>query len=183
MAHFEQQEFVRQVKAQFPQYFDNVYVLDIGSQDINGNNRVYFTNSKYTGIDVMPGKNVDVVSSGATFVSEHPYDIVISTECLEHDADWRKTLTNICENLLADGGLFVFTCASEGRPEHGTRRTTPKDSPATTDYYKNLTEQDIRSAIDIDTVFSKHYFFQRTEWPQDLYFYGIKHGKSNREDN
>ena len=177
MAHYEQQEFVRQVKFFHPRYFDNVKVLDIGSQDINGNNRVYFSNSNYIGIDVMPGRNVDVVSSGAAFKSEYRFDTVMSTECFEHDESWAETLQNVCNNLLADGGMLVFTCASEGRPEHGTRRTTPKDSPATTDYYMNLTEKHIRSAIDVDAIFKQYGFIQRTEWPQDLYFYGIKkHG-------
>ena len=48
--------------------------------------------------------------------------------------------------MLKPGGLFTFTCASTGRPEHGTRRTSSSVSYGTVaniedmqDYYKNLT--------------------------------------------
>ena len=50
-------------------------------------------------------------------------------------------------------GLFTFTCASTGRPEHGTRRSGPQDAPLLMeqgdwgDYYKNLTEEDIRETL------------------------------------
>ena len=66
-----------------------------------------------------------------------------------------------------------MTCATEGRAEHGTTRTIPKDSPFTTDYYLNLTEEDFRQAIDIEKTFST-FAFHTNENPNDLYFWGIK---------
>ena len=40
-------------------------VLDIGSLDVNGNNRCHFIEPReYVGVDVGPGANVDVVSLG-----------------------------------------------------------------------------------------------------------------------
>ena len=63
--------------------------------------------------------------------------------------------------LLKSGGLMVFTCASTGRHEHGTLRTTPDNAPFLGDisekwanYYKNLTEDDIRSVIDVNDIFN-----------------------------
>ncbi len=174
MAHTEQQQFVKQVKFFYPQFFKDKNVLDVGSLDINGNNSVYFDGGKYLGIDITPGPNVDKVIPVKDFKTKSKFDVVISTECFEHDKDYKESIKNICENILAKGGLFVFTAAAPGRPEHGTTRTSPKDSPATTDYYKNLSEADIRDAIDIESTFETFGFQVRSTWPQDIYFFGIK---------
>ena len=174
MAHREQREWCELVKYAHPEYFIGTNVLDIGSLDINGNNRYLFEQCDYTGIDIGEGLNVDVVCSGHLFKSDDLFDVVISTECFEHDEYWQQTLKNVINNLLKEGGLFLFSCAAPGRPEHGTKKTSPKDSPFTTDYYRNLSEEDIRSVLDCDNIFSNYKFKTRTEFPQDLYFYGIK---------
>ena len=93
-------------------------------------------------------------------------------------SNWDLTIKNAI-SLLKPDGLFLFTCATVGRPEHGTKRTSPYASPFTSqlenDYYKNLTEEDVRSKIDIDSNFSKYQFLSNTSsFPQDLYFWGIK---------
>jgi SAM-dependent methyltransferase len=174
MAHREQREWCELVKYAHDEYFVGTNVLDIGSLDINGNNRYLFEQCNYTGIDIGEGKNVDVVCSGHLFKSDDLFDVVISTECFEHDEHWEQTLKNVINNLLKDGGLFLFSCAAPGRPEHGTKRTSPKDSPFTNDYYRNLSEADIRSVLDCDAIFSNYKFKTRIDFPQDLYFYGIK---------
>jgi SAM-dependent methyltransferase len=174
MAHREQREWCELVKYAHDEYFVGTSVLDIGSLDINGNNRYLFEQCNYTGIDIGEGKNVDVVCSGHLFKSDDLFDVVISTECFEHDEHWQQTLKNVINNLLKDGGLFLFSCAAPGRPEHGTKRTSPKDSPFTNDYYRNLSESDIRSVLDCDAIFSNYKFKTRIDFPQDLYFYGIK---------
>ena len=174
MAHREQREWCELVKYAHDEFFVGTSVLDIGSLDINGNNRYLFEQCNYTGIDIGEGKNVDVVCSGHLFKSDDLFDVVISTECFEHDEHWQQTLKNVINNLLKDGGLFLFSCAAPGRPEHGTKRTSPKDSPFTNDYYRNLSEADIRSVLDCDAIFSNYKFKTRIDFPQDLYFYGIK---------
>jgi len=189
MAHQEQINFCKSVKEFMPDFFKGVSVLDIGSLDINGNNRYLFENYDYTGIDIGEGKNVDIVCKGHEFKPNngHQFDVVISTECFEHDKFYEETILNACR-LLKSGGLLMFSCATIGRPEHGTTRTSPKDSPFTTDYYKNLSEQDIRDiwkdvslwdadvkkTSGIDSEFSEYNFQTRLEFPQDLYFWGIK---------
>jgi hypothetical protein len=52
MAHQEQKDFCLSVKEFMPDFFKGVSVLDIGSLDINGNNRYLFENYDYTGIDI-----------------------------------------------------------------------------------------------------------------------------------
>jgi len=179
MAHQEQIDFCTSVKTLYPEHFKGVKVLDIGSLDINGNNRYLFEDCEYTGIDIGPGPNVDQVVSGHLFKSDTQFDVIISTECFEHDKHYAQTLRN-AYNLLKQGGLLMFSCAAPGRPEHGTTRTSPKDSPFTTDYYKNLSEMDIIAAFtfmggnSMEDLFIERNYQTRTEFPQDLYFYGIK---------
>lgn len=176
MAHPEQQHFMISVKQRFPEKFTGCRVLDIGSLDINGNNRYLFNNYKYVGVDIGSGRNVDVVCRGHEYKDNELFDVVISSECFEHDEFWNLTIQNGID-LLKPEGLFLFSCATTGRPEHGTRRTTPQDSPFTSnlenDYYMNLTEKDVVEKINM-SQFSQYEFIARETWPQDLYFWGIK---------
>jgi hypothetical protein len=52
MAHFEQQRFCKIIVEKFPEYFKGKTVLDIGSVDINGNNRYMLNSCEYIGLDV-----------------------------------------------------------------------------------------------------------------------------------
>lgn len=175
MSHPSQQQFFQSVKDCFPAMFAGVRVLDVGSLDINGSLRSMFTNSTYVGIDLGPGKNVDIVSKGHEFKSDTPFDTIVSANCLEHDMFYRDTLRNMV-SLLRSGGLMVLGCASTGFREHGTRRTTPHDAPLLegewADYYKNLNEAHVREAIDIDGLFSNYCF--RAGDDCCLYFWGVK---------
>ena len=183
MAHERQQEFCKRVKGIFPEYFKGVNVCDIGSLDINGNNHYLFEDYSYIGVDVGRGKNVNIVSKGHEYtpIDGKKYDIVISTECFEHDIHWSKTIENISMNLVKSDGMFLFTCATTGRPEHGTLRSQPTDSPLTSnigdswsEYYMNLTEQDIVGSIDLPKYYKVWRFSVDLE-SHDLYFWGIKH--------
>lgn len=177
MAHRAQQRFFEQVRSRFPSRFVGASALDCGSLDINGNNRWLFAGGKYTGLDIAPGRNVDVVSKTHEYdAPDGSFDVVISGEALEHDMFYEKSLQAMLR-LVRDGGLMLFTCATTGRAEHGTRRTDKRSSPLTTavdgwsDYYKNLTEADVRAAIDIEASFSE---FEFRVQGADLYFWGVK---------
>jgi SAM-dependent methyltransferase len=182
MAHIQQAFFCESVKQRFPQYFKNRFVLDIGSLDINGNNQFLFDSCLYLGIDLAQGRNVDLISKGHELaLPDASVDIIVSTECFEHDQFYERTLQNIVR-MVKPGGLFLFTCATTGRLEHGTRRTTPQDAPfiqdvpSWSDYYKNLEEEDIRKALDLEQLFST-FEFSKNDESKDLYFWGIKKGE------
>lgn len=182
MAHERQQDFCKKVKSVFPEYFSGVNVCDIGSLDINGNNHYLFEDYSYIGLDVGRGKNVNVVCKGHEFkpINGQKFDIVISTECFEHDMYWSKTMENVPMYLLKSNGMFLFTCATTGRPEHGTTKSKPHDSPLTSilgdwsDYYMNLTQQDVEKALDLRKYF-KIWRFGTDMESFDLYFWGITH--------
>lgn len=80
--------------------------------------------------------------------------------------------------LCKSNGLVIFTCASLGRPEHGTQRTSPYESLTSKidgieNYYKNLTELDFVNNFDLRSIF-KYYEFHVNNESFDLYFAGIK---------
>jgi SAM-dependent methyltransferase len=169
--HPAQQEFTAKLKALFPDKFKNVSVLDVGSLDINGNNRYLFEDFEYTGIDIGPGPNVDVVCSGHEFNPGKQYDVVISTECMEHNKNWWFTVYNMV-SLLKPGGLLIMTMAGQYRPEHGTKNTSPVASPYTHDYYRNIRIADLSKAL----AWEYFFFPIAIEYggAHDLYVYGIK---------
>lgn len=178
MAHESQIQFLTNVRKNLGNFFNKTKVLEIGSADINGSARVLFTSCDYTGVDLIEGKGVDRVCFGhMIYDPDESYDVVLSTECFEHDRFYKKTFKNMIR-LCKKGGLIIFTCASTGRPEHGTKRSSPNDSLSCfvegfEDYYKNLEEKDFRDFVNFDEVFL-HYWFGGNQEPSDLYFCGIK---------
>lgn len=176
MAHQEQRDFVDRLRKKYSKYFEYKKVLDIGSLDINGTIRDFFGSCDYTGLDVDVGKGVDIVCEGQKYdAPDNSYDVVCSCECFEHNPYWAETFKNMIR-LCKDNGLVFFSCATDGRPEHGTTKTSPQDSPLTVglgwDYYRNLIEDDFREKINFDSYFS-YYEFEVNEQSHDLYFWGI----------
>lgn len=170
MSHGEQRNYISYLKARFPEYFRAVTVLEVGSLDINGTVRDFFDMCEYIGVDVGEGPGVDVVAYGQSLkYPDKSFDVAISCECFEHNPAWKETFVNMHR---MSSGMVIFTCATEGRPEHGTRRSDPGSSPLTTDwdYYRNLTEADFRE-LPLDDMFARYEFdVHRTS--HDLYFWG-----------
>ena len=98
----------------------------------------------------------------------------ISCECLEHNPHYSATLINMLEHLSASG-LFIVTCATDGRAEHGTSRTDASISPGTSslgwDYYLNLTASDLKPIIENSNLFDFRFFENPVS--HDLYLIGI----------
>jgi SAM-dependent methyltransferase len=180
--HDSARRFTLFVKNILPNFFENKTILDVGAGDINGNNRFLFVDCEYNGNDVINAPNVTIVSKTKDLIfSDNYFDTIISTECFEHDPEYRESLAKIYQ-MLKPGGLFTFTCASTGRNEHGTRRTTPQDSygtlgglPEMSDYYGNLVKEDIDSVLKLNKSFSSWNTYYSYE-NKDLYFIGIKNG-------
>ena len=196
MAHKQQWDFCKKVKSKLPNYFNNIKVLDVGAFDVNGNESFLFTECDFIGLDIGPGNGVDVVCPAQDYdAPDESFDTIISCECWEHNPFYKESIQN-CIRMLKPNGLFLFTCATTGRPVHGTKtqdvidkanhvtlqgntftewKTMPNVSRDNWDneYYKNVTETDIRDCIDVDSIF-KYYEFEVETNHCDLYFYGIK---------
>jgi SAM-dependent methyltransferase len=180
MAHREQKIFIGMVKELYPDYFLGKKVVDFGSLDINGNNRIFFDMCDYTGVDIGKGSNVDVISKAHEYKPNKKFDVVITTEMLEHDMYWEKSLANMLY-LLKPNGLLLITCATTGRPEHGTARSEcASDSPFTSqiegwsNYYRNLTIEDVNTVLKPEQNFETYFENETSRPPNDYQFYGIK---------
>lgn len=177
MAHAQQRAFIERVVHSHPRHFESSTVVEIGSLNINGTVRDYFVDPvQYVGVDLAEGACVDMVCDGQDVdLPSDSCDVAISTECFEHNPNWRETFLNMVR-MTRPGGLVIFTCATTGRAEHGTARTTPHDSPFTVaqgwTYYRNLTADDF---LDLGlTDLFRQYEFDVNAASHDLYFYGIK---------
>jgi hypothetical protein len=173
LAHYEQRIFIEFIKSRFPKYFHGVSVIEVGSLNINGTVRDYFSDCTYLGVDVGPGLGVDLIAEGQNLnFPDKTFDVAVSVECFEHNPFWLETFVNM-HRMTKD--FVLFTCASTGRPEHGTTRSDPESSPLTTEwnYYKNLDEVDFTSKLKFEEMFSKWEFFYNTN-SHDLYFWGLK---------
>jgi SAM-dependent methyltransferase len=173
--HAEGRHCLATVRDTFPEFFSGVSVFEIGSADINGSVRSYFQSSDYVGVDLTPGPGVDVVGQGEDVRLNREFDIAVSTECLEHNPKYFETFENMVRHVRP-GGLVLFTCATTGRPEHGTERSDPGDSPGTMvkgwNYYKNIESEDL-NGFPFDSVFESHRFYVN-RISSDLYFVGLK---------
>jgi SAM-dependent methyltransferase len=97
---------------------DPVDVLEIGSCDVNGSVRPLFpAATRYHGLDIVAGPGVDEVADAADWHAPGAFDVVVSTEVLEHAPRWRDVVRNAWE-ALRPGGVLVLTCATEPRPAH-----------------------------------------------------------------
>lgn len=171
--HPSAEQFIERVKLLYPASFIAKDVLDVGSLDINGNNRHHFYAFKsYTGIDVGEGPNVDLVIKGDSLPFEdRTFDAVISTECMEHNRHYEELIPHMVR-VLKPGGIMVMTMAGFGRPEHGTAKTDPAASPHTHDYYMNLMIGNLAVVLPWEKFFFPFSFEYAGAY--DLYFYGIK---------
>jgi SAM-dependent methyltransferase len=119
-------------------------VYEIGSRDINGSIRQAFPEAEvYLGVDLLHGPGVDVVADGATYTPPFTPDCVVCCEVLEHSPH-PGAIVRQAWRVLAQGGLFVVTCATDPRPAHsGIHGMRPMPG----EYYRNLSERDLRAMV------------------------------------
>jgi SAM-dependent methyltransferase len=108
-----------------PKQFKDKRILEVGSRYVNGSVRPLIEKfcfpREYIGVDIESGKYVDIVLPAERVVSyfgEGAFDIVISTELLEHVKDWRVVINNMKDVLKPNGIIFIST-RSYGFPYHG----------------------------------------------------------------
>ena len=104
--------------------FEGKRVLEIGSRYVNGSVRPLIERfckpREYIGIDIEPGRYVDIVLPAeevVNFFGPEAFDVVVSTETLEHVFDWRIVIDNM-KKVLKYGGFLYITTRSYGFPYH-----------------------------------------------------------------
>jgi hypothetical protein len=98
-------------------------LLEVGSYNVNGTPRSVFDGmapKQYLGVDTQSGPCVDRVVAVNDLVKEFGqdrFDVVVSTEMLEHVRDWRRAVAQM-KAVTRPGGLLVITTRSPGFPYH-----------------------------------------------------------------
>lgn len=93
-------------------------VLEVGAYDVNGSLKQLFPQA--IGVDIRPGRGVDVVCNAKDLVKEfgaESFDTVISAETFEHIEDWRGATRGMWD-VLKPGGWLVVSMASLKKGYH-----------------------------------------------------------------
>jgi len=113
--------FIEEIRAD---EFKDKLVLEIGSKYANGSVRPlierFIFPRNYLGVDIEPGKYVDIVLNSENLLDHFrpdSFDVVISTELLEHVSNWQLVVNNM-KTLLKPAGYMYITTRSWGFPFH-----------------------------------------------------------------
>jgi SAM-dependent methyltransferase len=93
-------------------------VLEVGSYDENGTVRPLFGGCEFVGVDMREGPGVDRVASSHDLpFDDGQFDVVVSTEMLEHDPYPWVSMAEM-GRVLVPGGLLVVTARGNGFKLH-----------------------------------------------------------------
>ena len=115
-------------------------IVELGSHDVNGSPRELFTPClEYVGVDLWPGKGVDVVADARVYDGEGRFDIAITTEALEHDPEpW--VLLQSAHRALRQGGVLIVTAAAPPRKQHSCAGV---ENQLNGEHYANIDPSDL----------------------------------------
>ncbi len=130
-------------------------VCELGSFDVNGSCRELYQGWEYVGIDIRPGKGVNVVAdiSEPDLRTKHElgfFDVVVCTEVLEHCKGWQQVIANAAD-LLCPGGKFIVAAAALGRKPHNC--DGGPEIPEG-EHYENIDPKDLAEIL--EQHFSRH---------------------------
>jgi hypothetical protein len=162
--HQQVKDFLQQTKNKHPQFFENISVLEFGSMNWNGTPRDFFSNCEYIGVDMADGTDVDVVCLASRYNTAKRFEVIITTEMLEHDKEWKESLENSVR-LLKNGGILIGTAANINREPHCLE----------IGYYRNMSREDIVS------VLGEKIYIEEDENKDDIRFIYIKNDRQPRE--
>ena len=93
-------------------------VLEVGSLNCNGTIRRLFEN--YVGTDKTDGPNVDVVCTDVLPFPVNSFDMVVTTDCLEHDSKFWNTFNEMVRVCKTKGYIYIkVPTTTQYHPCHG----------------------------------------------------------------
>ena len=99
-------------------------VIEVGSHNINGSLRSIvesFEPNNYVGVDITMGPGVDQICKAEDLIDKYginKFDVLISTELLEHVLNWKRCIHNF-KQIIKPGGILLVTTRSIGFNYHG----------------------------------------------------------------
>lgn len=140
-------------------------VVEVGGRWINGGIRDLVSCESFTGLDLYPGEDVDVVIDVRDWRPPARVDLVVCCEVLEH-CDDAEGVVAACLRLLNPGGRFVMTCAGPGRAPHSAHDGADV-RPG--EHYANIEPAEMKTWLDgLDNVSVEHHAARG-----DLYATGV----------
>jgi SAM-dependent methyltransferase len=122
MCHVSCTVFVARCLAKSPDLAAQKRVLEVGSFKTQIRDIVMeLRPAEYLGVDYRIGPGVDSVVDAERLsdkFADERFDLILSTETLEHVRDWRAAVISI-KRLCARGGAILLTTRSRGFPYHG----------------------------------------------------------------
>jgi len=93
------------------------YTLEVGSRNVNGSVRELFS-GVYFGVDMVEGYGVnEVMNAHDLKLPDNEFEVVVSTEMLEHDSEFWQSMKEM-GRVLKPGGHLIITARGNGFPEH-----------------------------------------------------------------
>lgn len=119
--HKSSLEHMQQIAAKYlGEHNTPLRIADIGSYDVNGSYKPFFTRPDWTyiGVDLAHGPNVDIVLQSPYILpfASHSLDIMVSGQAFEHIEFFWLTWLEMAR-VLKPGGMIFLIAPSRG-PEH-----------------------------------------------------------------
>lgn len=99
---------------------ENMTVVDLGGQDVNGSLRNFFEtkNMKFISVDMIEHPSVDIVVEPGKKLpfDDQSIDLIVSTSCFEHDPCFWMTFKEMTR-IIKDTG-FIYINAPSAGPYH-----------------------------------------------------------------
>jgi SAM-dependent methyltransferase len=99
-------------------------VLEVGARSVEGSVapvlKRWAAPREYIGVDIEKGTGVDVLCGAEEILDRfgaESFDLVISTEMIEHVRDWRAVIHNM-KQVCKRGGIILVTTRSKGFKYH-----------------------------------------------------------------
>lgn len=117
--HQGNRDWLKKLRAQYPEHFVGAQVLEIGAYNVNGTARDYFEGvGRYIGVDCCEGKCVDIVAEAKdTLFMPGEFDTLVYLSVFEHDSIWKVGFEHNLQ-WVRKGGLIIICFGAEGNLPH-----------------------------------------------------------------